>query len=314
MCKPIVMKKRIISVVSILLMLLVVMYGVNQFSQFIDNECNYKKNIEMVNNEAKRYLYTLIYDEQDKAKTVLENKVENIQNTIIDEYGEDKELLENDIKNPIENSKLSKIFDNELYNYDSKIIVGTMDKILWNRLYGEYSMNIKDYYTWEDVIYSAHNNYLSKEAIDTIVQLNIQKNDFIIWQSGKSNIDLVENDIKILLDEFEKCDYDINELKGYEILIPVYITSDGDIFGVKDVDSIGRFNDNCKMILVQKLNLYDILKDQEQVIEKYKDEMLKIQYMAKVSTKDEIVRNIYLLIIVIGIVTSSGAIQNRIKE
>lgn len=304
-------RKKIISTLSVLIMILLIMSGVNDFSNFLNNQANFNKNIDTINEESKKYIYTLIYNAQDKNKILLENQALNLQNIILDEYS-DNTLLENDIKNPTDNSKLSKIFDKELHN--KNIIVGSMDKILWNRTYGEYSMDLKDDYTLEDVIYKTYNEELSKEAIDTILKLNLQKNDFIIWQSGKSNIEISNNDINELLNELQKYNYDINELKGYDILIPVYITEDGDILGVKDVDRIGRYNDNCKMVLVQKLNLYDILSHNKYNIENCKDEVIRIQDMIQQLTNDEIVKNIYLLLIIIGIVISSGVIQNRIKE
>lgn len=304
-------RKKIVSTLSVLIMILLIMSGVNGFSNFLDNQANFNKNINTINEESKKYIYTLIYDAQDKNKILLENQALNLQNIILNEYS-DNSLLENDIKNPTDNSKLSKIFDKELHN--KNIIVGSMDKILWNRTYGEYSMDLKDDYTLEDVIYKTYNEELSKEAIDTILKLNSQKNDFIIWQSGKSNIEISNNNIDELLNELQKYNYDINELKGYDILIPVYITEDGDILGVKDVDRIGRYNDNCKMVLVQKLNLYDILSHNKYNIENCKDEVTRIQDMIEQLTDDEIIKNIYLLLIIIGIVISSGVIQNRIKE
>ena len=304
-------RKKIVSTISILIMILLIMSGVNDFSNFLNNQANFNKNIDTINEESKKYIYTLIYDAQDKNKILLENQALNLQNIILNEYS-DNTLLENDIKNPSDDSKLSKIFDKELCS--KNIIVGSMDKILWNRTYGEYSTDIKDDYTLEDVIYKTYNEELSKEAIDTILKLNLQKNDFIIWQSGKSNIEISNNNIDELLNELQKYNYDINELKGYDILIPVYITADGDILGVKDVDMIGRYNDNCKMVLVQRLNLYDILSHNKYSIENCKDEVIRIQDMIEQLTDDEIVKNIYLLLIIIGIVISSGVIQNRIKE
>ena len=304
-------RKKIVSTLSVLIMILLIMSGVNEFSNFLNNQANFNKNIDTINEESKKYIYTLIYDAQDKNKILLENKALNLQNIILNEYS-DNSLLENDIKNPTDNSKLSKIFDKELHN--KNIIVGSMDKILWNRTYGEYSMDLKDDYTLEDVIYKTYNQELSREAIDAILKLNSQKNDFIIWKSGKSNIEISNNNIDELLNELQKYNYDINELKGYDILIPVYITEDGDILGVKDVDMIGRYNDNCKMVLVQKLNLYDILSPNKYNIENYKDEVTRIQDMIEQLTDDEIIKNIYLLLIIIGIVISSGVIQNRIKE
>ena len=68
------------------------------------------------------------------------------------------------------------------------------------------------------------------------------------------------------------------------------------------------------MIFVQKINLYYVLLHNRYNIENYKDEIIRIQDMIQQLTNDEIVKNIYLLLIIIGIVISSGVIQNRIKE
>ena len=51
----------------------------------------------------------------------------------------------------------------------------------------------------------------------------------------------------------------INGLRGYEILLPIYITDDGDIFGTRDITKEGIVSKNHKMILVQTYNLYDML-------------------------------------------------------
>lgn len=48
-------------------------------------------------------------------------------------------------------------------------------------------------------------------------------------------------------------------LKGYVFLVPVYITDDGDMFGVPDITPLGTVNRNHKLIIIQRFSLYDIL-------------------------------------------------------
>ena len=51
----------------------------------------------------------------------------------------------------------------------------------------------------------------------------------------------------------------IKGLQGYEILVPAYITDDGDVFGTPDIGDNGSVNLNHKLIVVQRFSIYDIL-------------------------------------------------------
>lgn len=51
----------------------------------------------------------------------------------------------------------------------------------------------------------------------------------------------------------------INGLKGYDVLVPTYITDEGDIFGTPDIDEHGERVKNHKLIVVQRFNVYDVL-------------------------------------------------------
>lgn len=51
----------------------------------------------------------------------------------------------------------------------------------------------------------------------------------------------------------------LSGLRGYEILVPAYITDDGDVFGTPDIEDNGKVNKNHKLIVVQRFNLYDVL-------------------------------------------------------
>jgi hypothetical protein len=52
----------------------------------------------------------------------------------------------------------------------------------------------------------------------------------------------------------------IEGLQSYNILVPVYITDDGDLFGTPDIGPDGSVNLNHKMIVVQRFSIYDIVK------------------------------------------------------
>ena len=111
----------------------------------------------------------------------------------------------------------------------------------------------------EDIIGTKFFNVsLSQRAINMI--LNQYKGHLIIWQENQpKNPDIPKyttmnrNTLHDILHKFG-----IEGLESYEILIPVYITEYGNIFG--DIDVPGDSNtSNNKIILVQKLNLVDYI-------------------------------------------------------
>ena len=53
-------RKKIVSTLSVLIMILLIMSGVNGFSNFLDNQANFNKNIDTINEESKKYIYILL--------------------------------------------------------------------------------------------------------------------------------------------------------------------------------------------------------------------------------------------------------------
>lgn len=102
----------------------------------------------------------------------------------------------------------------------------------------------------------AYNKTLCKNALKKIEN---QYKDMIVWQyhspKDKTMPMYDEVDMSTLKDIFMK--YGVNGLKSYTILIPVYITDYGNIFGEYDTpETMGK---NNKLVLVQKLNIGDCL-------------------------------------------------------
>lgn len=63
--------------------------------------------------------------------------------------------------------------------------------------------------------------------------------------------------------------YGINIFRNYNILVPSYITNDGDIFSVPDVNTRGIKNENNKLIIVQEFNIYDAIIKNKDDLDKY---------------------------------------------
>lgn len=99
-----------------------------------------------------------------------------------------------------------------------------------------------------------YNVELSLHALD---QINEQSEDLIVWQARENPNPNAKKyltfNVNTLREIYEA--EGINGFSSYDVLIPVYITEYGNIFGDHDVNSnIGKDN---KIILIQKLNLTD---------------------------------------------------------
>ena len=115
------------------------------------------------------------------------------------------------------------------------------------------------YRHWEDIVNSAYNKESCSIAIDKIVHREHNPhNDIIIWQYNKPDMELDIPDGEITVDTLKDIyiKKGVKGLKSFELLIPSYITEDGDIFGQKDI-SLGIAKKNYKLIAVQRINLYD---------------------------------------------------------
>ena len=101
-----------------------------------------------------------------------------------------------------------------------------------------------------------YNEELSHRAIDLIQN---QYKGLIVWQERQpSNYDIPKYssvNLKQFKEIFET--YGIEGLDSFDILLPVYITEYGNIFGDYDIPGLTHSDSDNKIILVQKLNLKD---------------------------------------------------------
>ena len=103
-----------------------------------------------------------------------------------------------------------------------------------------------------------YNYDLGYDALKRILTQN--KNEVIFWEYMPSDN---PNHIKLKVCSLEgmKQVYKtegIEGIKNYEVLVPVYINDNTDIFGTERVDNLGSYNkDNRQIIVVQGFNIYD---------------------------------------------------------
>lgn len=101
-----------------------------------------------------------------------------------------------------------------------------------------------------------YNEELSHRAINL---LQDQYKGLIIWQERQPSNDNIPVYSSINLQQFKDIfkEYGIEGLDSFDILLPVYITEYGNIFGDYDIPGLTNSNSDNKIILVQKLNLKD---------------------------------------------------------
>ena len=103
-----------------------------------------------------------------------------------------------------------------------------------------------------------YNPVLSNDAINKILR---QYKGLIVWQERTpTDSDIPKYDtfgMDELYEVYRK--YGVDGFESFDILLPVYITEYGNIFGDHDVPGETSFDDSNKIIIVQKLNLKDYI-------------------------------------------------------
>ena len=114
------------------------------------------------------------------------------------------------------------------------------------------------YNHWDNCIKNSYNKKLAKNAISSLIN---KDSGLILWQytapKTENDIDYADMNSDNISDYFVK--YGVDIFKDIEILVPTYITDTGDVFGQKDIDQGVKY-ENYKLIVVQRINVYEQLK------------------------------------------------------
>lgn len=201
-------------------------------------------------------LYTLKGDAYEQAKLISTKVESEIKDSDMDMIKSDldngvfSEQLYDIIRHNIEGKSL-----NGINNFRNDVIVMTQ-----NGVYEDLSLkrasdaSLRD---WQYEIDHAYNSSLEELAIDNILShsdgLIIAEPTNLMVKSCDHTL-LEEATITSLKDIY--MEEGIEGLRNYEILVPVYITDTGDIFGQQDIIQ-GVEQNTHKIIIVQEFNLYD---------------------------------------------------------
>lgn len=305
-----------VSVISLIIIVIVTMFSYLQYINYKYTMNRYDELLESSKQTETNYIKSIFSEEIKFTNDIMEIKSKNIQDSLIEEYGYDLNGLKYDIDNPSTDSKLTKVFDEEFedfyINKDSKTnkpFVLSEQSLLWGRSLS-YDNAKNDYISINELIELQNNNKLNETSIKCILNNNLSK--YVFWQNEMGEpSSLTSMDIDKLIDIYYN--EGLESMKNYELLIPTYITSDGDIFGNKDTDGIGHKVLNYKIIIIQRINIYDILKDytyelsyfdsQNKTIERNENDNIAQKY-----------RGISLMIaiaVIIIVLFGSAYLQNR---
>lgn len=260
--------KDLLGVIILIIITSSALFTYTKFEDYKTTEVILTNQQNILKDNLNIYMEGVIKESVDKLSLLTDYRTELIHQDILSKYGNNFDLLKHDINYPSDNSLLSKILDSHLKdvwinkdNNSNKVFVISDNNIIWNKSLPIISDSNESYITVDELINYIFNSNLGQISLDSIRDGNITKNKIIFWeaiQSNDNNHSIIDNmDIKELLNIYSN--EGIEGLKSYEILVTGYITKNGDVFGEDDIDSLGHKIDNSKIMIIQRVNLYDIL-------------------------------------------------------
>jgi len=300
---------RIISTVTVLMLLVAVSIS---YVFYKDIDEIRKKEISYINNTKEMqwsHIKSIIIENNQKA-TISSTRIKmEIENMIFDAYGADLANILVDLSNIDEQSSLSQIINTGIQDrYLNNIkndYNGVFVAFRWG-IYADKSLSnsslTDSIRTWDVVRQNHYNPVLAEQAISAI--LDQTGNDIIFWEprdvcsKEHKKIDaMTESALKevFFLEGIEG-------LKGYEFLRPSYIRDDEDILGNPDVSNLGQRQDNYKIIVVQRFNIYDIITNNHYSLLNEYDKHINI---VRLSVQDELLLKEISLVLILIIVLAS---------
>lgn len=310
---------KIISGVSMILLLLVAIFGYNEYNEYKELQQSAMKFEQSTKEEIERFIYSILIENKSKQTELLSIYAKNIQNDILDEYSNNKEF-QNDVENPKDDSKLSHILYNNLgkvfANEDSNLnkpFVASVSNIIWNSTY-LYEIKDSTKTNWKDIIKNSYNTKLAEQAIDCIISIDNRKDNLIFWQTNDTNDNSENNIVNMTMEDLADFYYNngLNSMKNYELLVPVYITDTGDVFGTADYNNLGEPNTNCKIIIIQRVNIYDILKAHKTGLLYYQEKQSNIEQQIESNCRKHLFLLAESVIIAVFIVCGNAYMQHKI--
>lgn len=189
-------------------------------------------------------------------------------------------------------------------NENNRVYVANRTGILADRGYRSSEKSSRD---WDVEVKSKLNSELASKAVSMILT---KDNEMIYWKPDTAKEDNNSNtDPSMAALKSVYRNYGIDGLKNYDILVPVYITNDGDIFGIADVDLHGKKVDNDKIIVIQEFSIYDAVMLHKDDIERYDAYAKDCEQTTGIVIRNKMIGFCFLVLLAFGslIATIQGA-------
>lgn len=295
---------------------------INDLKKSSDNNIRYLKN-SMYNS-----IYTYLDILMNEAKEEVDQTGEDVKRDLLSLPKEQLKDIQEDMSNDIHNPVLHKIINNNIKGKDFKGVNNSKNSMLamtsngvledFNYRRAEtISQNSNTHITnrsWEHEIENSFNSSLAQVSVDKLLN---RTNGIIAFEpynliNGQDSHIMIK---EFTYDEVKKVylNEGLDGLRNFQVYIPYYITSNGDIFGQEDIIHGVKQNNN-KIIIVQEFNLYDqiinnasYLTDDDEIIEAIRDEYsetIRILYLFGVA----------LVIAICGLIFYFCSLYNMIVE
>ena len=223
---------------------------------------------------------------------------------IVDRYTDLDELLNKHFS--------GQYFQENSSKYNNHILVSVNDMILYDKS-GIYPYRENEQRTYNEILEYSHNKNLTSTAISNIRDCNLEKHNYIFWETlpnSNPNHYMIDNmSVDDLIDLYYK--EGLAGFKSIDLLIPVYITEDGDIFGTKDVNRLGYKQDNYKIAVIQRINMYDLLSEYRHYLDQYVSDLSILTNYFDSNGWKNFIMSIYSLITLVLLIGMYANIQNK---
>ena len=239
---------------------------------------NYINQAEFVKQHEWDFIKVIVNENAVKAKIQADSTKKIIESELLKEYSSNIDQLRVDLRNAQANIGYKPdmahtiIYDAIVGKFinvqsdDNRMIIVNESRVIFDPSLVESQKGSRE---WDSELNSSKNKDLASHAIQKII--NKQTSELILTESSYYYMDNKYSSIDVSIDSLKEEFYEhgLLALKKYDGLVPAYITEDGDIFGVPDVDHNGLKNQNDKMIVIQRFNLYDAVQQHKEVFSAY---------------------------------------------
>lgn len=263
------LKKSLPPLSVTILILILIIIGISRYFFFNIEKDIYNQQMKELDEVTTACNWSLIEGTIREASLASQSTSLYVSTMIVDDiYNEypDLNILKNELDNGLyHESKLPEII---LKNIENKYLFNIRNKnndifvITSNGIAVDTNLDYIDtvYRSFKDEAETHFNYELAYKAFDKLLE---HKNYNIIYYEPQAPDNVNEHEL-VVTSSYESlykvyCKEGIEGLKGYTVLVPTYITDNGDIFGTLDINFNGKKVENHKMIVVQRFNIYDVL-------------------------------------------------------